>query len=793
VPLLVLSVLFVSAQQDDLEAVAQASLSSQAQLQAAAVNRVVDQAAEEIAVLAANPAFQDPNATGAQVRQQLEAFSLFDDVTLLDPRGVVIETTSYGFSGRWDAAASFRRALEGEAYMSPPIFYPEPERLVMEHSAPVLRDDEVIAVIVGTMNMERVWRALGMVPVGRTGYFAAFDRHGNVLAHPDKTLILRRLAGYPLAEAIAGETKLLWESPDGVDLIGYSAPVGSLDWHVTALQPVSEAYDLAAQAQTRIMLAICLVLLVAIMVALVLSRAVASPIRNVAAAMRGIADGLFDRRLDRPGLEEIDSLAGSFNVMAERLEERSAALEAEMLERDRAEERIRYQAYHDSLTGLPNRMLLKDRLEMAIADSRRHGDPLAVMFLDLDRFKLVNDSMGHSYGDELLLGVSDRITTALREGDSVARVGGDEYVLLLPRVSDARQAFLAAQRVMTGLREPWDLNGKEFRVTASIGIAMFPGDGSDSETLMRNADTAMYRAKEDGRDSIRRFESSMDDHVQARVDLERDLRRGFEQGQFVLHYQPQVEIASGRVVGLEALLRWQRPGKGLILPDSFIPVAEENGLISDLGRWVLNTACAQAQSWGEAGLTDGIPIFVNVSARQFHDIGIVDDVDAALEDSGLPAHLLELEITESTAMRDVEHSVRTLAQLREMGVRVSIDDFGTGYSSLSYLKRFPIDTVKIDRSFVRDVASDQDDAAIVAAIIALAKSLTMTTVAEGVETETQLEFLRQHDCQSFQGFIFSRALPPRELEELLAGESRSESVSRTSPTPAMRPVLATES
>jgi diguanylate cyclase (GGDEF)-like protein len=487
--------------------------------------------------------------------------------------------------------------------------------------------------------------------------------------------------------------------------------------------------------------------------------------------MRRVAEGDYKQRVAHPGLSEINDLADSFNEMLERLEKRSYSLQAEMAARDRAEQRITYQAHHDALTGLPSRLLLKDRLDTALADARRTGEPLAVMFLDLDHFKQVNDSAGHSSGDELLVGVADRILSTAREGDSVARVGGDEYVVLLPRVSGPEAAVGIATRIQDSLGQPWELRGRGFRVTASIGIAMHPGDGVDAETLLRNADTALYRAKADGRDAIRVFSPEMGASIQERMHLEHDLRVAFQLDRFVLHYQPQVDTASGRIVGLEALLRWQDPDRGLVPPSEFIHVAEETGLIWDLGRWVLGTACRQVQSWRASGLVDRLPIAVNVSAHQFQDVGIVDVIRDTLDATGLPSELLELELTESTAMRDVEHSVRTLAQLKEMGIRLSIDDFGTGYSSLVYLKRFPVDTVKIDRSFIMDVGRHPDDTAIVGAIIALAESLSMNSVAEGVETAEQLRFLKERRCTAYQGFIFSPALPADELARLLARES----------------------
>jgi diguanylate cyclase (GGDEF)-like protein len=789
-PLLALALVFVTSARTDLEGVARENLANQARLQATAVDNVLKNAREAVGVLAANPILRDQDADPEQIRQQLDAYGQFDEIVLLHPAGVVIEATSYRFSGRWDANAAFRGAMAGQQVMTPPVFYADPDRLVVHHAAPVVRDGDVVAVVVGTMNMDRVWRALDGITIGRSGYFAAFDQHGNVIAHPDKSLVLRKLEGFPSSSDGSSETPIRYVQPDGAAQVGHSVTVPSSGWRVAALEPEDEAYAIADTAVSRAWLVAIVTLLIALGTVLVVSSAVSKPMETVNRAMRRIADGHLEQRVRPAGLDEIDRLTDSFNAMAAELEERSTLLDAEMAERDRAEQRIRYQAYHDPLTGLPNRMLLKDRLDLAQADARRSGQALALMFLDLDRFKLVNDSMGHTFGDELLLSVADRITSVLREGDSVARVGGDEYVLLLPRVSGAEEALAAAHRVVESLRVPWEVDGREFHLTASIGIALYPGDGVDAESLMRNADTAMYQAKEEGRDRIRVFRAEMDQSVQHRVRLEQDLRRALQLEQFVLHYQPQVQSDTGRVTGMEALLRWDCPKRGLVPPDRFISLAEETGLIWELGRWVLRTACAQVQAWTASGQIESLSVSVNVSARQFHDMGIVDEVQGALAETGLCPGQLELEITESTAMRDVEHSIRTLTRLKEMGVRVSIDDFGTGYSSLSYLKRFPVDAVKIDRSFVMDISRDPDDAAIVAAIIALAGSLKMQTVAEGVETDEQLAFLQAHGCPSFQGFLFSKALPPAEFVRLLADDAVRGSEPRDTTMPARRRQLA---
>jgi diguanylate cyclase (GGDEF)-like protein/PAS domain S-box-containing protein len=426
--------------------------------------------------------------------------------------------------------------------------------------------------------------------------------------------------------------------------------------------------------------------------------------------------------------------------------------------RKRAEETVRHLAFHDVLTGLPNRALLKDRLSVALARARREKSRVAVMFLDLDRFKLINDTLGHSAGDELLKNVGQQLQGLVREGDTVARVGGDEFTLVLPGMESTEDVLRAAQRLRRTVSEPRLVAGRELRVTASIGVAVYPADGKDAEALLRNADTAMYRAKEHGRDSFELYTRAMNLEGFRRLALENSIRHGLEREEFVVYYQPQVDIKSLRIVGLEALVRWQHPERGLITPGDFIGVAEETGQIVALGEKVLRMACGQAKAWECSGLPP-LRLAVNLSARQFQQRDLVDTIKRVLRDSGLSAGRLQLEITEGVAMQDAEHTVATLNQLREMGIGIAIDDFGTGYSSLGYLKAFPINAVKIDRSFIRDLTTDASDAAIARAIIAMAHSLNLAVIAEGVETPEQLAFLKEAGCDEFQGYIFSQPLP----------------------------------
>lgn len=433
-----------------------------------------------------------------------------------------------------------------------------------------------------------------------------------------------------------------------------------------------------------------------------------------------------------------------------------------------AEQKIRELADFDVLTGLPNRRLLRDRVTQLLATAERQETPLAVMFLDLDHFKRVNDSLGHSVGDELLCAVAQRLGTAVRRVDTLARLGGDEFILALPGIH-ATDAADVARRLIDTCNHPYQVAGHELIVTASIGISIVPQDGNDFEVLLRNADAAMYKAKELGRNTFQFYAADMNTATLERLMMESSLRRALRSKEFVLHYQPLVSLQSGLIIGVEALLRWQHPDLGLIMPDRFIQVAEETGLINPIGDWVLCEACRQAQAWIDAGLPPLI-MAVNVAPVQFRQNGFIDVVAGALAASGLAASLLELEVTERTVMNDADINIGTLAALHRMGVELSLDDFGTGYSSLAYLKRFPVAKLKIDRSFVRDLETDADDQAIASTIVSMGRNLRLTVLAEGVETRQQLDLLRRMDCDMAQGFLFSRALPADDVAELLRAQ-----------------------
>jgi diguanylate cyclase (GGDEF)-like protein/PAS domain S-box-containing protein len=439
---------------------------------------------------------------------------------------------------------------------------------------------------------------------------------------------------------------------------------------------------------------------------------------------------------------------------------------SDITERKLTEQRVHHVAQHDVLTGLPNRSLLQDRLGQAISYATRSGHPVWVMLIDLDRFKFVNDSMGHKAGDVLLVTVAARLRSSLRDSDTVARLSGDEFVVILSEHQDQRLAPDIVQRVMDSVAQPVMLGTKEFFVTCSVGVAVYPSEGTAADSLIEHADIAMYRAKKLGRNNFQFYTPAMNEESLERVRIEGALRNALERGEFVLHYQPQVELASGEIVGMEALIRWEHPELGMVPPARFVGVAEETGLIVPIGAWVMRTACAQNKAWQEAGLPR-LRVAVNLSARQFGAPGLVESIERVLADTGLEPGCLEIELTESLFMSDVTPAVELLHRMKALGVNLSIDDFGTGYSSLSYLSRFPIDVLKIDRSFVADITHDANDAAIVTSIIALAHNLKLSVIAEGVETAEQLAYLRDHGCDEMQGYYFSAPLPAAEFAQLL--------------------------
>jgi diguanylate cyclase (GGDEF)-like protein/PAS domain S-box-containing protein len=481
------------------------------------------------------------------------------------------------------------------------------------------------------------------------------------------------------------------------------------------------------------------------------------PIVHQRGRWRGEAPGLRHDGLTFPQEISISAIEGGGLVCVVR----------DITERTYAEEQIKHLAYHDALTGLPNRLLFKDRLTVAISHAQRERTRLAVLFLDLDRFKVINDSLGHNIGDQLLQAVSGRVQSCVRESDTVARLGGDEFTVLALHLPHGEDAALVAQKIIDAVRYPFQIEGREFFMTTSIGISLYPEDGVDAETLIKNSDTAMYQAKEQGRDNYQLFNAFINAKALQRIAIEHGLRKALANQELEVFYQPIFDFRTGKISGMEALLRWNHPTLGMIPPAVFIPLAEAIGVMIPIGTWATRVACAQAKAWHDAGHRT-LSLAVNLSVCQLQQPDLLLRVREILHETGLPPRLLELEITESSAMQSPENSVRTLYDLKKLGIRISLDDFGTGHSSLSYLKRFPIDTLKIDQSFVRDITHDPDTAAIVTAIIAMAHSLRLKVIAEGVEFTEQSAFLKRYGCDQMQGYLVKAPVPPDRFMELLA-------------------------
>jgi diguanylate cyclase (GGDEF)-like protein/PAS domain S-box-containing protein len=435
-------------------------------------------------------------------------------------------------------------------------------------------------------------------------------------------------------------------------------------------------------------------------------------------------------------------------------------------ERIQVQEHLQHMAHHDALTDLPNRNLFLDRLQQSLTRSRWHNRLVAVMFLDLDRFKNINDTLGHTVGDQLLLQISERLSRSVRDGDTIGRFGGDEFAILLDDIDSDNHISNLAEKLLGTLAKPFKINKHELFVTASIGISLFPNDGEDPDTLLRNADVAMYRAKDLGKNNYQFYSNDLSARIFERMALETHLRHALDRNEFILYYQPQIDTYTQKITGVEALLRWKHPEFGLVAPNNIVPLMEETGLIEKVGYWILETACRQSRAWHDAGLSY-LHMSVNISSRQFNDPNFISSVHEIILSTGINPEFLELELTESMLMRNASATINALNSLNTLGVRFAIDDFGTGYSSLSYLRRFPIDTIKIDRSFIHDVTDNPDDAAIASAIIVMGQNLSLNVIAEGVENQKQLDFLSAHSCHYLQGNFFSRPLPAEELTALL--------------------------
>ncbi|WP_326533947.1 putative bifunctional diguanylate cyclase/phosphodiesterase [Pseudorhodoferax sp.] len=635
---------------------------------------------------------------------------------------------------------------------------------------------------------------------GRQAYFGSlgvlFDRdifmvdgQGTVTAATNPRVVGGRYGAPEIDAALADGQSRDFVGPDVFDgsparqvVVPLPVPQGAAgpQGREAVVFEYTQVYDtLMGEAKRAALLTVVATLILAVLgwiLAFRVTHALVRPVAELEGAAALIAAGNHGARLRVRSNDEIGRLAAAFNRMAadlqrqrDALQERNAALarsnallQEGIARQQEAAERIEHLAYHDSLTTLPNRNQFGVMLGEAVANAERGHHPFGLFFVDLDRFKQINDTLGHSAGDALLQEVARRLRETLRQGDAVARLGGDEFVVLVDELRNDRHAEAVAQKILQAIARPFAIPGHELRVTASVGICRYGRDGHDVQTLMKHADIAMYQAKAAGKSNFAFYSSADDDNSIARLQLESRLRCALEHQELELHYQPKVDLRSGRITGMEALLRWPHPELGMVPPAQFIPVAEETGLIVPLGKWALRQACLQSMAWQAQGL-DGLTVAVNLSPRQFSDADLLADIVSILHETGMDGRLLELEITESAIMQDAEAGRRLLRSLKSLGIRIAIDDFGTGYSSLSTLKQFPIDTLKIDRSFIADLASDPEDRGLTEAIIQMARTLRLHLVAEGVENEAQQLFLSERGCDELQGYLFSKPLPAAEF------------------------------
>lgn len=498
-----------------------------------------------------------------------------------------------------------------------------------------------------------------------------------------------------------------------------------------------------------------------------LQRSIMAPIVTLSEVSRNISEhGDYSVRAKVTSSQDMMTLADAFNGMLDRIQKREIDLQAEILERKRIQVKLDRLAHYDNVTGLNNRHFFNDRLDSVISRSEKFMEKTVLMFIDLDNFKTVNDTLGHDVGDELLQLVAERLANTVRFGDVVCRIGGDEFAIILENVSELSVASMIAEKCLATLAQPIEISGNELHIGASIGVSVYPDDAQDKYTLLKYADTAMYYAKNGGKNAYRVFEQSMQEDAQKRFTMENNLRRGMEREEFVLHYQPQIDVTSGQITGVEALIRWIHPELGIITPAEFIPIAEDTGLIVEIGEWVIREACQEMKRWNEEG--HKLRVAINLSGRQLKERNFVENVLAIVEETGIDPEYLELELTESMLMEASAGIIEKLFDLKAAGIQLAIDDFGTGYSSMSYLKAFPVNCLKIDRSFISDLPQNTEDAAITKAIIAMAKSLRLEVVAEGIETAEQGNFLREHGCDTYQGYFYSKPVSPEDIRKMLS-------------------------
>ena len=723
---------------------------------------------EEIAETITPEVLADPARLAARLREENTPRSLFPTGVYAANADGVIMAEQVALQGRLGGviknSSYFKETLDsGRPVIGEPRIGQVASKPIVPLTVP-LRDagGRVFGVLAAAMYPadSNLFGLLEAAKLGQAGYFVVLSpKHKLIVSATDQQRVMQPMPELGVNPLLDRRTTQGYEGPgiamtsQGIEAFTVSRTMQTTGWIVLAGVPVAEAFAPITTLKRQVYgAALILTVVMVLVLRYVLVRQWA-PIEEAGLRIRRMTVGEEPfAPLPVGRKDEIGTLLDDFNQL--------------IVWRKTAEHQMEYLAQHDALTGLPNRVLVQDRFEQARALADRSGSKVALLFLDLDNFKTINDSLGHAVGDALLRQIADRLAGCVRDADTISRQGGDEFLVVLPALQQPDDAAPVLLKLLERLREPIQAEGHELSTSVSIGISIYPDDGPDFNTLLKKADTAMYRAKAAGRNAYRYFDEQMNIEAVEHLALRNDLRRALERGEFSLHYQPQIHLATGAVVGVEALMRWNHPERGAIPPVRFIPLAEESGLIVPMSEWVLREACQQAMRWRAAGLPE-LLMAVNLSAVQFQRGDVEQTVMQALESSGLKPECLELELTESTLIHESEAVLATVQRLKQRGVRFSIDDFGTGYSSLSYLKRFAIDKLKIDQSFIRDLAVDPDDAAIVRAIIQMAHSLGLKALAEGVETAEMLARLRVFGCDEVQGYHFARPMPAQQFEAYL--------------------------
>lgn len=639
---------------------------------------------------------------------------------------------------------------------------------------PIIKDNKFIGAVMAELNLNYFNNMLTTLNANLDGnMMAILDGNNIVISSNEKEI--KSMEEFIIDEGIIPNKDIYIELPNwrNIPLIQvlkkayyiYESPIGiNMSWKLVVGIPIAHYQQELVNCYTKNLSIILTSILLTLLIATSLSRLISCPIKSLAK----VTTHLPDKILKEDSIEWPTTIIKEIDLLINNFKSTSQILKNNFKEIQTANNELKYLANHDPLTRLPNRIKFNKELNNALKKANEINSQLAVLFLDLDRFKLINDTFGHDVGDKLLIEISNRLIHILEKNDVVCRIGGDEFTIMIPTIENIEQVSSIAKRILKTLQETYIIDGQEFSVSTSIGISIFPQDGTDSQELLKKADIAMYRGKENGKNIYQFYREEMDIISVERFKFENSLRKALEQEEFILYYQPRVEAETDRIIAVEALIRWNNPSLGMVSPAEFIPLAEETGLIVPIGEWVLRTACKQNKQWQEAGY-DPIRVSVNLSAMQFTQQDLVEKIKSILEETGLKAEWLELEITEGIIIKDIKFTMKTLERLKEMGVRVSLDDFGTGFSSLNYLKNFKIDTLKIDSSFVRDINDDNRSTAIVNTIIMLGKNLTLSVTAEGVETETQLQFLKKNGCNEIQGYLYSRPVPPEKFEKLISG------------------------